>query len=87
MYKLVQEVEVKTRQKFSTQARQILTPEKDEIEVPIPFVAEGVKKKDSEAVEKIISHSPVHEIAVFNALLQAFSWMISTLEEMPPSNK
>lgn len=59
----------------------MLTSYKDEVEIPVPLVLNGIKKQKQEEIEETISHATAHEIIAFNTLLQAIEWSITALDE------
>lgn len=81
MSSLVKCIEQYTGQTFSPLDGSILSSHKDEVDVPIPFAAEGIRKKDLDAVEEAAAHSPAHEIAAFNTLLQGMAWSIAAMKD------
>lgn len=80
MHLLVKELEKQSGKKFIPANGPTLISKKDEKEIFIPLVSPEIAKQDMETVADILSHSPVHEIAAFNTLLQAMNWCITTLK-------
>ena len=80
MHRLVKELEKHSGEKFAPADGIRLESEKDEVEVPIPLVSPVITKQEANKIADMLSHSPAHEIAAFNTLLQAMNWGIKTLK-------
>jgi hypothetical protein len=80
MDSLVKAVENSTGNKFAVKKGTVLVTHKEDTEVPIPLLLEGIGDAEKEAVEEVLSHAPAHEVIAFNSLLQGIEWCISSLE-------
>lgn len=79
MYALIQALEKSSGTNFIAQKGVEIVSAKDGTIIPVQLPASVVNKQQLKQVAEAIAHSPGHELAAFNILLQAIEWSIKTI--------
>lgn len=82
LFKLVKSIEKSTGIPFEAQKGKIIVAHRPEHEETIPIALPLSKSHlaQEEAITKVLSHSPGHELVAFGSLLQAVEWGIKAME-------